>query len=170
MNIQNVNIHLSVPAFGAALLSALATQLDDGGEAVTTTSSVVAPATSSTVPRIGEAWPGIDGIYAGVSRGEDGEPDAHLVLLNAMPENALNWQDAVEWAKGLGDGARLPTRFESALLYANVRDKLDTNNWHWTGTQYSSSSAWSQDFSYGLQTSLVKKAEGRCRAVRRLAL
>ena len=33
--------------------------------------------------------------------------------------------DAKAWAEGLG--ASLPTRFESALLYANVRDLLDTN-------------------------------------------
>jgi hypothetical protein len=48
------------------------------------------------------------------------------VLLNASPIGDMKWDDAVKWAEGLGDGARLPTRFESALLYANLQDKFDT--------------------------------------------
>lgn len=126
------------------------------------------PIGNFTLPAIGQPWPGIDGIYAGISRGEDGEPDAHLVLLNAQSEDVMSWDAAVEWAQTLGDGARLPTRFEGALLYAHVRDKLDTSRWHWTGTQYSSDFAWYQDFSYGDQDDDGKKAELRARAVRRL--
>lgn len=38
-----------------------------------------APATSS-VPAIGEYWPGQGGVYAGVMRGEDGQPDYHLIV------------------------------------------------------------------------------------------
>lgn len=126
------------------------------------------PIGNFTLPAIGQPWPGIDGIYAGISRGEDGEPDGHMVLLNAQPEDDMSWDAAVEWTQGLGDGARLPTRFESALLYANVRDKLDTSCWHWTGTQYSSYYAWYQYFDYGDQYYYGKKAELRARAVRRL--
>jgi len=123
------------------------------------------PATST--PSIGEIWPEQGGIYAGVSRGEDGAPDAHLVLLEAVPEQDLNWADALKWADGLGNGARLPTRFEAALLYANLHDKLDTERWHWTGTQSSASSAWIQYFSYGIQSDGSKSSEARARAVRR---
>ncbi len=130
----------------------------------------VAAAAAPAAPVIGQPWPGIEGIYAGVSRGENGEPDAHLVLLNAVPPGNLTWQAAVDWALGLDDGARLPTRFESALLYAHLQDKLDTERWHWTGTQYSSNGAWRQHFGYGNQDGSTKKAEARARAVRRLIL
>ena len=127
-------------------------------------------AATSQPPAIGQPWPGLDGIYAGLSRGEDGQPDAHLVLLDALPAEDLNWAGAVAWAKGLGDGARLPTRFESALLYANVRDKLDTNRWHWTGTQYSDANAWFQGFHGGNQDYDDKSYEARARAVRLIQL
>ena len=112
------------------------------------------------------AW-GAVGTYAGLSRGEDGQPDGHLVLLDAVPEEELKWADAVEWAEGLGDGARLPTRLESALLYANLRDKFDTGCWYWTGTQYSADNAWLQFFGYGYQDGCDKEDAGRARAVRR---
>jgi hypothetical protein len=127
-------------------------------------------AAQGTVPKIGDAWPEHGGIYAGISRGEDGAADAHIVLLEATPEDGMTWADAVKWAKSLGDGARLPTRFESALLYANLRDKLDTDNWHWTGTQYSDYNAWSQYFSNSTQNCYYKSAKARARAVRRFVL
>ncbi len=161
MHIENVNITLSVPGFGAALLSALA----DAEFAEPAQVGAIA-----AVPVIGQPWPGIDGVYAGVSRGENGEPDAHLVLLNAKADSNMKWEDAVAWAKGLGDGARLPTRFESALLYAHLQDQFDTDRWHWTGTQYSSGDAWGQDFDDGDQDIHGEKFEARARAVRLIQL
>ena len=122
---------------------------------------------TAALPAIGHPWLGIAGIYAGAARGFAGEPDGHLVLLDAVPEEDLSWADAVKWADGLGDGARLPTRFESALLYANLRDKLDSEQWHWTGTQGSSFNAWYQYFDYGNQYDYDKDVEARARAVRR---
>ncbi len=125
---------------------------------------------STKPPAIGARWPGVEGVYAGVSRGEDGQPDAHLVLLDIEPEGELQWEAGVKWAKDLGDGAHLPTRFESALLYANLRDRMDVDSWHWTGTQYSSDFAWNQHFYYGYQSYYDKSFEARCRAVRRFVL
>lgn len=125
---------------------------------------------ANCAPEIGEIWALHGGIYAGISRGLDGQPDAHLVLLGARPDSDLNWADATKWAEGLGHGARLPTRFESALLYANLQDKLDTEKWHWTGTQYSDCTAFLQHFHGGSQYDNGKSAEGRARAVRRLEI
>ena len=125
---------------------------------------------ANCAPEIGEIWALHGGIYAGISRGLDGQPDAHLVLLEARPDSDLNWADATKWAESLGDGARLPTRFESALLYANLQDKLDTEKWHWTSTQYSDNGAFFQLFSYGYQNDFDKSCEGRARAVRRLEI
>jgi hypothetical protein len=166
MHIQNVHFHFG-GAFGAAILAGLA-----GFEAPSAAAPNTAAAEVKVVPpKIGEAWPGIEGsVYAGISRGEDGAPDGHLVLLAAQPDRDMSWQDALAWAEGLGDGARLPTRFESALLYANVRDHVDQTRWHWTSTQYSSVNAWYQGFLNGLQYYFGKKFEARARAVRRLIL
>ncbi len=159
----------------AALIAAIAAGANlpslARADARTSTAEAAGPSpfTPPTVIAIGSAWGNV-GTYAGLSRGEDGEPDGHLVLLDAVPAKDLNWPDAKAWAEGLGDGARLPTRFESALLYANVREKLDTERWHWTGTQYSESGAWSQYFGLGSQGSGDKKYEARARAVRRFPL
>ena len=124
------------------------------------------PAAASAPPRIGDRYQG--GIYAGLSRGEKGEPDAHIILLDDVPADKLNWKDAIKWAEGLGDDARLPTRFESALLYANLHEQFVTDDWHWTLTQYSADNAWVQRFISGSQISDLKSLTGRARAVRRL--
>lgn len=121
-----------------------------------------------TAPKIGEAWPGLAGIYAGLTRGEDGAPDAHLVMLNATPETELDWQGAMDWAASIGDGAHLPTRGESALLYANLKEQVPTGDAYWTSTQYSDNYAFTQYFLDGGQSHGDKKYEGRARAVVRI--
>jgi hypothetical protein len=131
---------------------------------------IAAAAPVAPFPAIGQPWPGYGGFYAGLSRGESGQPDAHLVLLDTEPTKDLTWSAAVAWAEGLGDGARLPTRFESALLYANLKDRFKTDDWYWTGTQYSESYAWSQYFNYGSQYGTGKKYAAHARAVRRFPI
>jgi hypothetical protein len=117
-------------------------------------------------PAIRSAWPGMEGSkYAGIAAGQDSQPDYHLILLADKPAGELNWKDAIAWAEKLG--ATLPTRDESALLYAHLRGEFESG-WHWTGTQYSSDDAWAQLFSYGTRA-LLKSYECRARAVRRLA-
>lgn len=106
--------------------------------------------------------------YAGLSRDPKTGEWHHLVLLPATTNKDLTWQEAVEWAKSVG--GELPTRFEAALLYANLRDKLDTDHWHWTGTQHAAEPAWAwtQYFYYGSQDYGPKVDHGRARAVRRV--
>ena len=108
------------------------------------------------------------GIYAGIARGRDGEPDMHLVLLADEPTERLTWQAAKDWAARIG--ARLPTRFESALLYANLQDQFDADAYYWTDTQYSADNAWTQVFDDGNQDDYGKSYEGRARAVRLIQL
>ena len=124
-------------------------------------------AAAAALPRIGQRLPDHGGIYAGIAKGEDGQPDHHLILLDDKPASTLNWKAAVAWGAKVGDG--LPTRDESALLYAHLRDEFESG-WHWTGTQDSSYGAWSQYFNNGGQVSYGKKFEARARAVRRLPL
>lgn len=107
--------------------------------------------------------------YAGVMLDEDGKPSHHLFLLNAKTDKRMKWKEAVEWAAGLGAGVSLPTRFEIALLYANLQSQFDTGAWYWTSTQYSEGGAWNQGFDNGGQYVDDKSCEGRARAVRRLS-
>ena len=184
MRIQTVNINLnSAPsAISRAFIEALLSgpELSDPVSAVTNPDDQTAPeapkpmaakSTASIPPRVGEVWPDQGGIYAGIARGFDGEPDGHLVLLPDEPTDKLNWAAANDWAQRLGNDARLPKRFESALLYANLRDKIDIDGWYWTGTQSSDNYAFVQHFYDGFQdVNYLKSSEGRARAVRRLAL
>jgi hypothetical protein len=163
MYIRTLNIHMAAPtAITRALLDALGARSADAP----TDETPAAAAPLASVPRIGEPWPGIDGsAYAGLSRGEGGQPDMHLVLLADEPTDKLNWQAAKDWARRIG--GQLPTRDESALLYAHLRDKMDSSGWYWASTQYSAGGAWGQYFSNGGQYGNSKKYEARARAVRR---
>jgi hypothetical protein len=161
MYIRTLNIHMAAPStMTSALMEALRQRSADA-------STSEAPLTSAAnLPRIGQPWPGIEGsTYAGLSRGVGDEPDMHLVLLPDEPTNKLNWQAAQDWARRVG--GQLPTRDESALLYAHVRDKIDAEGWYWTSTQYSDAGAWNQDFGFGGQYYSNKEYEARARAVRR---
>ena len=174
MNIEHISLTLSGPvrphtaaALSALLLDEPLPRHDDFVTAELVTA--VAPSTVKPIPpAIGERWPGIDGVYAGLSRGQDGQPDGHLILLDARPSDTMDHADATAWAAGLGDGARLPTRFESALLYANLRDHIDTAGWYWTSTLTSDGDAWFQYFYNGLQYTNCTDYAGRAVAVRRL--
>ena len=108
------------------------------------------------------------GIYAGVSTDKTGELYM-LVLLADKPAKDLAWKPAMAWAKKLD--ADLPSRVESALLFANLREKF-TKEWHWTNEEHEAdaSYAWLCYFNYGHQYYDLKSAEGAARAVRRLPL
>lgn len=106
--------------------------------------------------------------YAGLSRDHTTGAWHHVVLLPATTDKHLTWQEAIDWAKSVG--GELPTRFESALLYANLRDQVDTDYWYWTGTQHERepSWAWLQYFYYGSQNYTLKGDRSRACAVRRV--
>ena len=113
---------------------------------------------------IGAAFAG--GIYAGISRGVDGAPDQHLVLVEGEGVD-LSWSAAGAWAESVGGS--LPTRAEQALLFANLKDQFKSD-WYWSGEQAGPSTAWYQDFSFGYQYTYDRSYEGRARAVRRLEI
>lgn len=171
LHIENLTVHVNhgtsaLPqAFIAALLRGPEVDADAENEAPAPT------ATTNQPPRVGEYWPGQGGIYAGIARGRDGEADYHLVLCKEAPERDFTWQAALDHAKTIeADGHKdftVPTRWESALLYANLQDQFNTDYLHWTSTQFSESSAWGQHFGSGYQTRTSKVYERRCRIVRR---
>jgi hypothetical protein len=124
---------------------------------------------AATPPKIGQPWPGQGGIYAGIAGDVEGGAPGHLILLDSKPADKLTWAAAVKWGQSQGEGARLPTKAESALLFANVPDALK-KTWHWTGTQYSASYAWHCRFTSGYQHGTLKHLELAAVAVRRLVL
>ena len=174
MHIETINIHVQQgqPAFAKAFLEALlrGPELDEEHEANGMTPAPASTDVASKPPKIGEYWPGQGGIYAGVARGLEGAADYHLILCTEAPKADFKWQAALDFSKTItADGHsdfRVPTRFESALLYANLQDQFDTDQWHWTSTQFSESHAWLQGFLNGTQGSSLKSYERRCRCVR----
>lgn len=135
---------------------------------------LITPTTTFSAPRIGQPWPGQGGIYVGLARGIHGAADEHLVLLPGATATKLTHAQALQWAsEQTADGHtdyHLPSRDESALLYAHVRDRIDVDYWHWTSSEgYSASYAWNQDFLDGYQNDVLKGAEGAAVAVRRFA-
>lgn len=133
-----------------------------------------ASATQLTPPRIDQQWQAQGGIYAGVVPGVDGGPDEHLILGPDLPGERFDWQAALDWAASLRTGGfsdwHVPSRDESALLYATVRSHIETGYWYWTSTQYSRDIAWNQYFDNGLQDDIGKKFKARARAVRRFSV
>ncbi len=175
--IENININLSPDhtTLARAFVESLLRMPDAPAEGSAPAEPEASTTTSQTTPpNIGEYWPGQGGIYAGVARGLDGERDYHLILSTEAPEEEFEWQAALDRAKSVSaDGHSdftVPTRFESALLYANLQDQFNIDYWHWTSTQFSETSAWFQDFYYGYQGDDSKVYERRCRFVRRSVL
>jgi hypothetical protein len=126
---------------------------------------------ATPLPLIGQPWPGQGGIFAGLRLSDDGTNLVALILSPEVTDSRFTWAKAKAWAKKVRtDGHKdfsLPERFESALLYANVREHIEVGYWYWTGTQSSSSYAFIQNFDYGGQDGNNKSYEGRVRAVRR---
>jgi hypothetical protein len=119
------------------------------------------------LPKIGAAWPGVEGsAYAGVTTDAKGKLFA-LVLLADKPAGELDWQAAKAWAAEVG--GELPTRPVAALLFANAKDQFE-EEWHWTSEEFSASCAWSCYFDNGSQSRTHTTYEGCARAVRLIPL
>lgn len=159
---------LAVPEHSMATeIQVPATSAPAQPDASTTTSQ-------TTPPNIGEHWLGQGGIYAGLCRGRDGEADYHLILSTEAPEKKFGWQAALDRAKSVSAEGHsdftVPTRFEFALIFANLQDQCNSRYWYWTSTQFSESNAWSQYFGLGYHSSDDKVYEYRCRFVRRVQI
>jgi hypothetical protein len=123
-------------------------------------------AVQATLPALGADFHG--GKYAGVATDKDGVVYA-LISHDDKPGKLMNFKDAMAWAEGLGDGASLPNRVESLLMFANLKGEFE-ESWHWTSEAYSERSAWYQGFSYGYQSNGDHRSELCARAVRRLPI
>ena len=115
------------------------------------------------LPAVGSDIDG--GTFAGVITQADGSHVA-VVLLTAWSEG-LTWKKAITWAKK--QGGVLPTRPVVALLFANLKPKLQPR-WHWTSEEESAFDAWCCNFYYGGQFIFLKSYEGCAVAVRLIHL
>ena len=128
----------------------------------------------ATIPKIGQHWPEQNGIYAGIARGFDDEPDSHIVLLDDMPpKKRMTWKDGMAWAASLGDGARLPNQFEMALIGANISNMISPEGFYWSASEYSEDIVWNHYLSSsnpGFQEFWHKTATCYVRAIRKLVV
>jgi len=128
-----------------------------------------------TTQQIGAPVPGLDGaVYAGLAPAEYDMPQAHLVLWLNTPETHQNYEESIALAKAVNPetDSHLPTRTESALLYATLRDQINQDYWHWTSTYYGKNQeyAFVQGFNNGFQFDRYLNGDYRALAVSRFAL
>ena len=76
--------------------------------------------------------------------------DKPVVVSLKQPEEEMNWYDAMEYAKNIGE--RLPTQRECMLAFIH-KDKLNEalkanggdvwdNKWYWSSSEYTDGNAW----------------------------
>ncbi len=128
-----------------------------------------------TTQQIGAPVPGLNGaIYAGIAPAEGDMPQAHLVMWADTPKTRQNYEESIALAKAVNPetDSHLPTRTESALLYATLRDQIEKDGWYWTSTYYDEDkdAAFVQVFSYGYQINFTLTSKFRALAVSRFAL
>lgn len=126
------------------------------------------------LPRIGSEWPGQGGRFAGIVRGQDGEPD-YLLILGPEYDGELPWQQAMNWAAGFAadnhNDYTLPTCSEQTILFSNTRDQFQWDG-YWSCEQFDKDAdfAWMQDFNDCTHYYNRKDNERGARAVRRLVI
>ena len=71
------------------------------------------------------------------------------VAQNDFPKTMI-WNDAVKSCCDLGNGWKLPTKYELNLMYLN-KDKIGdvANKGYWSSSEGAKSDAWRQDFLNG---------------------
>ena len=82
----------------------------------------------------------------------------------------MNWHDAVKACTDLGNGWKLPTKYELNLMYLN-KDKIGdfTYRFYWSSTEngnYSYDGAWGQYLNTGIEGYMKKDQYTVVRAVR----
>lgn len=153
----------------------------------------------SNPPPIGHQWPEQGGFYAGVIRDTKTNKQWHLVMAASAIEGIWgNYGNEIPGEFSFTDGQAntaliraaepenellkaideldcghtdfyLPAQKELNLLYINLQDLCEERA-HWSSTQYSALSAWSQYFVVGYQGFNLKDDRFAARAVRRLPI
>lgn len=87
-------------------------------------------------------------------------------IADKSTEKKMDWNDAVEYTKALGDGWRLPTKDELNEIYNSENDFV--GSYYWSSTENYGSYVWVQNLSGGFQGNLIKCASTYVRAVRNI--
>ena len=158
VHIENLNITLAGHQRSAGLIAAL---------------TIAEAAKASSVPALGDKWPGVEAVYAGVSLSKTDDSLVHLILWLDAPEKRMNYADAVAYAESVNPGmeSHLPTRHQSIALFDHLRDRFNQGDYHWTLTKTKSgNTAFIQDFFGGFQDNGYLYNECRVRAVSEIPL
>ena len=83
------------------------------------------------------------------------------------PTNRMNWNEALDYAKSLGEGWRLPTKEELKHAYDNNLECFSSSN-YWSSSTYAqlTNFAWNVNFKYGLVNFYNKTLNFYVRCVR----
>lgn len=122
--------------------------------------TLTAPVTVTAPPLAdGERWAGI----------VTTEKSLHHIILLPGDQAGASWKKQMAWAKKAGGD--LPDRVELATLRRTLPEEFKPD-WYWSNEQHAADSdyAWSQGFTYGIQTSIGINDELRARSVRRVAI
>ena len=162
MKLHIENIHITIPQqMPAGLIAALAI------------AGAAKPSSKVDAPAIGEKWPGLDAIYAGVALSKDEDRLVHLILYTDDPRKGMAYEEAVEYAEGVNPemNSHIPTRHQSITLFERLRDQFNTGYYHWTLTKTKDGkAAFYQYFLSGYQLDSNLSAECRVRAVSEIPL
>ena len=140
------------------------------GMALASAAKFAAP---SSIPDIGDKWPGTEATYAGVSLSLSGDSLVHLILWDTDPKERMKHEAAVKFAEAVNPdmASHIPTRHQSITLFENLADRFETDPWYWTLSKTpSGQAAFFQLFRGGLQYDLDLSAECRVRAVSEIPL
>ena len=80
-------------------------------------------AVASDIPAIGQPWPAQGGIYAGVARGENGQPDYHLVVATD-PAGSI---EKITWGASGQDEPAATSEYDG---YANTEALINSEHSH----------------------------------------
>jgi len=154
--------------------------------------------TEPTPPAVGDWWEGQGGWYAGVIRDTDTNERWHLIVADAEVKGQWGgYGKEIDGANSATDGHQntlamlatgsdaaikaashraddhtdfyVPSQKEQNISHANLSDKY-SKAWHLSSTQYSTTTAWMQDFEDGYQDFGSKNDSSVVRPVRRITI
>ncbi|HBO4166774.1 TPA: DUF1566 domain-containing protein [Pseudomonas aeruginosa] len=151
-------------------------------------------------PAIGAEWHGQGGIYAGLMRGRDGQPDYHLIVASAESDGELQWGGYVRKSSatskwdGLAntkalveEGGHPAAEFAASVTISGHNDfylpaqaelmlawasvpEVFAEGWHWSSTQSSAYYAFCTLFDHGGADCTGKTNLLRVRPVRKIPI
>jgi len=99
--------------------------------------------------------------------------DGHVYFLGAESPERLDWQDAMNWCKSLGDGYELPSKEILIECWVNKSIRREFRpSWYWSSSVYGKykNCFWNQSFNYGGQYTNNQAITLYVRSVRKIKI